>query len=67
MRKAKAILLAMSPDNEKTPPGIEIITKVEGNKLIFKIICEKKIGSLIATLDDFLRCLQVAETTLKEV
>jgi hypothetical protein len=65
MKKAKTILLSISPDNEKTPPGIEILTKVEGNKLRLKIICEKNIGSLIATLDDLLQCLQIAETTLE--
>ena len=63
---SKAVFLALSPDNQDVPKGIDIHTVGEQNKLIV-IVKTNNVGSMIATLEDIFQCVQAAETALKEV
>jgi hypothetical protein len=40
---------------------------VNDNTLEIEVFSERSIGSLVATLDDLLSCVQAAEKTLEEV
>lgn len=63
-RIAEAIALAITPDNEKAPPGLRIETQIENSSLIASVYCERGLDSLTATLDDLLACIQAAERAL---
>ena len=63
-KTAASIQKAISPDNIGAPDGIHIITMVRENFLEIEVYTDRKIGSLISTLDDLLSCINVAETTL---
>ena len=60
-REAEAVARAVSPDNLKVPPGLLVQTSHEDDLVISKIKCETKLGTFIATTDDLLRCVSVAE------
>lgn len=64
-RTAKAISQAVSPDNAKTPLGMTITTAQEGSKVVTRIISNKEIMTLIATIDDLLSCVSMAEKALQ--
>ena len=55
---------AVSPDNFQTPQGITIEAVTVGCELRVSIVCSRGLGSLIATLDDLLSCIQAAETAI---
>jgi hypothetical protein len=65
--KGKYILEAISPDNYDAPEGVKVKAKVEGSTLELTISCSKSIGSLLATVDDLLSCIQAADEALTEV
>jgi tRNA threonylcarbamoyladenosine modification (KEOPS) complex Pcc1 subunit len=65
--EAKAIAKAVSPDNLSAPPGLRIRSFVEGSKVVTEIKCEKTFGTLLATVDDLLSCIQAAEKALRSV
>jgi hypothetical protein len=62
---AKAVQLAIEPDNISLPTGINILTSLQDACLLIEIDCERSIGSLVTTLDDLLSCIQSAEQTLE--
>lgn len=64
-KEANTIVKAISPDNVKVPYGLIIKTLREGNTTITKIFCIKGFETLLATLDDLLSCVQVAEKVVK--
>ena len=64
-RLAKAIYDAVRPDNELLPEGLRIRTVLRGRQVEFSVECGKGLGSLWATLDDLLACVQAAERALK--
>jgi Transcription factor Pcc1 len=57
-KNAEAIGHAVLPDNLP-----EMIMKAEGQTLIFEF-CTQKMGTMLATLDDLLMNLKVAEETM---
>ncbi len=61
---AHFILEAISPDNLKSPQGISIETRVEGNILKIIVSCTRGVGSLTSTMDDLLSCVQAAERAI---
>lgn len=63
-REAEAIAKAVSPDNLKTPQGLVVKTVREGSEVVTCVKCERKLESLIATLDDLLMAVQVAEKAI---
>lgn len=60
-RKAEAVAKAVSPDNVKVPRGLTIKTVRRGPKVITLVKCRRNLESFIATIDDILMSIQVAE------
>jgi hypothetical protein len=61
---AKAVAKAVSPDNFKVPKGLWIKTTLKDKTVLTRIKCDKKITTLIATIDDLLFSVSTAEKTL---
>lgn len=60
-REAEAVAKAVSPDNVKVPPGLTVETIIEQNEVLTRVECKTKLATFIATLDDLLSCVSVAE------
>lgn len=60
-REAEAVAKAVSPDNVKTPSGLTVKTTRRGQKVLTLVKCERRLETFIATLDDLLMAVQVAE------
>ena len=63
-RTAAAVAQAVSPDNFKTPLGLQVKTSREDNKVITQIQCEGKLATFTATIDDLLFSASTAEKAL---
>jgi len=59
--EAEAVAKALSPDNFKVPNGLTVKTFREKNAVVTIIECERGLKTLISTIDDLLRSIQVAE------
>jgi tRNA threonylcarbamoyladenosine modification (KEOPS) complex Pcc1 subunit len=66
-RTAEAILRAIEPDNLATTGGVKIDAEASGGVVTINVECSRGIGSLVATLDDLLSCIQAAEAALGEL
>jgi tRNA threonylcarbamoyladenosine modification (KEOPS) complex Pcc1 subunit len=66
-KTAKAIAQAVSPDNFKTPIGLQVKTERENNKVITHIQCEGKLATFTATIDDLLSSVSTAEKALQTI
>ena len=62
-REAEAVAKAVSPDNVEVPPGLHIETSRKGFDVLTTIECRTRLQTLIATIDDLLACVSVAEKT----
>ena len=62
-REAEAVSRAVSPDNIEVPKGLQIETVRNGSEVNTKIECQTRLATLIATIDDLLACVSVAEKT----
>jgi len=60
-KEAQAVAQAVSPDNFEVPKGLVVETTQNGSEVHTVVVCDKKLGTLIATLDDLLACVSVAE------
>ncbi len=65
--EAQAVVKAVSPDNVKVPEGLTVETAKDGCRLLARVWCEKSLETFIATLDDLLACVSVAEKTFEAV
>jgi len=63
-REAEAVAKAVSPDNVKVPPGLSINTVKRGSKVFTYVKCETKFQTFMATIDDLLCCVSIAEKAL---
>jgi tRNA threonylcarbamoyladenosine modification (KEOPS) complex Pcc1 subunit len=66
-KTAEAIAKAVSPDNFKTPAGLQVKTFRENNKVITIIECNSKLATFTATIDDLLFSASTAEKTVKTI
>ncbi len=66
-KTAEAIAKAVSPDNFKTPLGLQIRTTQEGSRVITEINCDGKLATFTATIDDLLFSASTAEKTLQVI
>jgi cobalamin biosynthesis protein CbiD len=66
-KTAEAILSSIEPDNLQLPDGIEIMAEAVGDVLTVRIECARGVGSMVATLDDLLSCVQAAERAIEEL
>ena len=64
IKKAEAVAKAISPDNLKTPSGLSVKTTRKLYKVLTQIKCPEKLPTFIATIDDLLFCISIAEKTL---
>jgi tRNA threonylcarbamoyladenosine modification (KEOPS) complex Pcc1 subunit len=62
-REAEAVAKAVSPDNVEVPDGLRIETTRNGSDVLTTIDCQTRLQTLIATIDDLLACVSVAEKT----
>lgn len=60
-RETEAVARAVSPDNVEVPPGLFIRTTRKGFKVFTRVRCEKRLQTFIATIDDLLCCISIAE------
>ncbi len=63
-KTADAVAKAVSPDNFKTPMGLSVNTVRENCKVVTEIVCEGKLATFTATIDDLLFSASTAEKTL---
>jgi hypothetical protein len=64
---AKAVAKAVSPDNLETLTGLKITTINDDCNVITDIVCNGKIATFIATIDDLLDSAIIAEKTLQSI
>jgi hypothetical protein len=62
-KEAEAVASAVAPDNKKVPSGLTIKTVRKGNIIVTNIKCETKLQTFMATIDDLLESVSVAENT----
>ena len=67
LRDAQAVVEAVSPDNSETPPGLIVETVQDDFQLLALVQCDRGLGTFLATLDDLLACVSVAERSLQAV
>jgi len=60
-REAEAVARAISPDNVELPSGLYVKTVRNGSEVYTTVECQTRLQTLIATLDDLLACVSVAE------
>jgi len=60
-REAEAVATAVSPDNVEVPPGLYVKTVRKGSNVLTRVECQTRLQTLIATIDDLLACVSVAE------
>ena len=61
---AEAVANAVSPDNFKTPLGLQVKTLREQSRVVTHIKGECKLATFTATIDDLLFSASTAEKTL---
>ncbi len=66
-KTAQAVAAAISPDNFKTPPGLQVKTIKENNRVITQVNCDGKLATFTATIDDLLFSASTAELTLRTI
>ena len=66
-KQAKAVASAVSPDNVKIPEGLTIETVQQGRKVLASIECKSSLFTFIATIDDLLGAVSVAERSVSVV
>jgi len=67
VRDAEAVAKAVSPDNIGIPAGLFIQTMRRGKKVFTKIECKTRLQTFMATIDDLLSAVSVAERTISAV
>lgn len=65
--EAKALCNAVSPDNVKVPAGLYVNTIRDKCCLLTSVQCKKSMETFIATLDDLLACISVAEQMFRAI
>jgi len=60
-REAEAVAKAVSPDNVKVPLGLFVKTTRRGSKVFTTIECKTRLETFVATIDDLLSCVSIAE------
>ena len=66
-KMAEAVAAAVSPDNFKTPVGMQIKTTRQDAQVVTIIQFEGKMATFTATIDDLLFSASTAEKTLQAI
>ncbi len=64
---AEAVASAVSPDNFKTPVGLTVKTALRENAVVTEVSSDGKMVTFIATIDDLLSSVTVAEKTVRAI
>jgi hypothetical protein len=64
-KEASAVAKAVTPDNLKVPATLKIETARKGNTVLTHMTCETRLQTFMATIDDLLESVSVAENALK--
>ena len=67
VREAEAVAEAVSPDNVTVPRGLSVKTVRRGCSVLTEIVCESKFLTFLATVDDFLSAVSVAEKSVSAI
>ncbi len=67
VREAEAVANAVSPDNVEVPPGLFVKTTRQKNKVYTQVECKTRLQTFIATIDDLLACVSIAERAFSTV
>jgi hypothetical protein len=65
IREAEAVAKAVSPDNIEVPSGLCVKTVINSSEVHTSVECTTRLETFIATLDDLLSCVSVAEKTFR--
>jgi hypothetical protein len=60
-KEAESVTRAVSPDNKKAPVGLSVRTIRKDKSVVAKITCKTKLQTFMATIDDLLESVSVAE------
>ncbi|UCH31777.1 MAG: hypothetical protein JSV05_09890 [Candidatus Bathyarchaeota archaeon] len=66
-KEAEAVVKSVSPDNINVPLGLKVKTARKSCDLWTLVLCEKSLETFIATLDDFLACVSIAEKAFETI
>ena len=66
-KMAEAVAAAVSPDNFKTPVGLQIKTTRQDSQVVSIIQFEGKMATFTATIDDLLFSASTAEKALQAI
>jgi hypothetical protein len=66
-KHAESVAKSVSPDNLRTPLGLEVETSYENMTVITKITSKKNLETLLSTIDDLLSCVQIAERVINSL
>jgi hypothetical protein len=64
---AEAVAAAVSPDNFKTPIGLQVKTSKADCQVVTKLECTGKLTTFTATIDDLLFSATTAEKALRVI
>ena len=67
IREAEAVADAISPDNVDAPQGLTVRTTRLGARVLTKIKCKTKLLTFIATIDDVMSAVSIAEKSTSAV
>jgi len=67
VRLAEAVVRAVCPDNVGVPRGLFVETLRRGRKVFTKVVCETGLRTFVATVDDLLGAVCVAERSVSAV
>jgi len=65
--EAEAVAKAVSPDNVRVPLGLFVKTMRRGKRVFTIIECETRLQTFVATIDDLLSGVSVAERVVSVV
>jgi len=63
-RSARAVAEAVAVDNQPSPAGLTIETRLEGDTVVTMIQSLTRLETFIATVNDLLQNMQVVERTI---
>lgn len=66
-KQAKAIADSITPDNVKVPEGLAVKTERREREVLTHIKCRSNLFTFIATIDDLLGAVSVAEKSISTV
>jgi hypothetical protein len=67
VREAEAVFLGVSPDNVPVPRGLVVRSVRRGRCVVTRVVCDSRLLTFLATVDDFLGAVSVAERSVSVV